>query len=826
MQCFQKSSPVVSEGPLHSSETRLTGKPKIMQKIYIKGRAGWLKHAMLAAIPVFQALMASANTLYVWQGSPHSAPPFATWSNAATNIQEAIDAASAGDEIVVTNGVYARGVGAGGSLVARVALNKPVTVRSVNGPGVTIIRGERSIPSGVGPGALRCAYVANGAVLSGFALTNGATFVFPSSAYGRGGGAYCEPEGVLSNCVLTANVASEAGGLFGGRAQSCQIEGNIALYGFGGGAAQSTLSDCILSSNLVYGQDDSCEGGGAYDCTLDRCIISGNYSINDDEFLAIGAGVSRSRLVNCLVKDNRLLGRGIGGGAYASSLTNCTVVSNTSGAIDGTVINCIVYANEGWNVSDVGLIEFTCTTPLPANGTGNITNQPAFVNAAAGDYHLRPESPCIDSGTGFYVGYQFQPYLVDLDGNPRPLVGREGAVFARYDMGAYEYLPPPVATDRIQFLFKGSWQSTNTFATAVRVVGDHAYLASRRPGLPGGLQILDIRDPAHPVRVGGIDTGGSACDVEIVGNHAYVADAFFGGLRIIDVSDPAHPVTVGSLNTHGCAESSHALRVIGSLAYLADGIGAVQVIDVSNPAVPYRLATLPIDGSAHGVEVIGNRLYVVGLKLDRDDHLGFLEVFSGVPTNMMSLGRRSDFPGSLYGVAVGGSSAYVVGEERAFTTVDLSDLGDLDAVGQYHALGWAQAVQLEGNYAYIAGEYLGLAALDISNPAANPVPVGRFPFGVGEDEGWDVHVVGNHAYLARGGHGLLVFEITGLPVITSVARDGNAITISWNAAPGIRLQRATSLTDANWVDVPDTVGNNNAHLPITTAHEFFKLVRQ
>ena len=198
----------------------------------------------------------SATTRYVWQDSPSPGPPYTSWVTAARVIQDAVDVAAPGDEIIVTNGLYATGGRAVyGTMTNRVAVDRPLTLRSVNGPQVTVIQGAQAPGGGNGDGAIRCVYLTDGASLSGFTLTNGATQSFTGDhETDSGGGLWCESAtAVVSNCVLTGNSAwILGGGAYCGMTymctlNNCTLTGNSA--GCGGGAACGILNNCMLSGN-------------------------------------------------------------------------------------------------------------------------------------------------------------------------------------------------------------------------------------------------------------------------------------------------------------------------------------------------------------------------------------------------------------------------------------------------------------------------------------------------------------------------------------------------------------------------------------------------
>lgn len=327
---------------------------------------------------------AAAATHYVSVISANPTSPYTNWATAATNIQQAVNASAAGDLILVTNGVYAESV----------VITNALALMSMSGPEDTRIDLYTLVNAGYSGGCVR---LTDGASLSGFTLANG-----------WGG-----PEGVGVWCPSTNAFLT-----------NCVIAGNRAFQGSGGGAHGGTLYKCTLTANLATNNS-----GGAYGSTLINCVVSNN----------IAGGVNFCTLFNTLVISNRYEpGPESDGGAANSTLYNCTVVGNGYGVSSCALYNSISYYNSssiGGNYDpfapfDLSTFHYCCTTPMPTNGVGNITNAPLFVDLANGNLRLQSNSPCINAGNNAYV-----TTTTDLDDNPRIVSGT-------VDIGTYEYQGP------------------------------------------------------------------------------------------------------------------------------------------------------------------------------------------------------------------------------------------------------------------------------------------------------------------------------------------------------------------------------------------------
>lgn len=456
------------------------------------------KLKLILGLLVLFALSARAVTHYVDLNSPNPTPPFTNWLTAASVIQDAINAAEAGDEIVVSNGVYASGgLVIYGTLTNRVAVTKQLVVRSVHGPKVTAIKGYQVPGITNGPDAVRCVYLTNGALLSGFTITNGATDAPAGTLSGAGGAVWCEStNSIVTNCVMIGNSAWDSGGAsYSGTLLDCVLSENTC-FGVGGGSSASVLIRCRVFRNFaatdgggavdselydstIHTNTAGNTGGGARYCVAVNCIFQGNTAstgggasgkldflpaMRNCEFrnnvaTQFGGGVSDAKLDGCSLIENvaGMVGGGahiswltncilignsaeIAGGAANYELVNCTIVSNRAtvqvgGAAAPTIKNCVIYHNTSPDQSNYDdLLRLDNCCTQPMPPTGNNN----FTNAPMFINAMVGNFRLQSNSPGINAGENASVTVnSDRDGRPRIAGGN-------VDVGAYEYHGPGI----------------------------------------------------------------------------------------------------------------------------------------------------------------------------------------------------------------------------------------------------------------------------------------------------------------------------------------------------------------------------------------------
>ncbi len=339
-----------------------------------------------------------------------------------TAIQPAIDAAEDGDTVLVKPGEYV--------ITEPVSYKgKAITLRSQSGPEVTTIR-MSEVPRDRDRACVVIFESGDTAefVLEGFTLTGGQG-VFETDIE--------IPGGLLGGGVFCAQFSSPT-------LVRCRILRNAAAHS-GGGVFCASNSSPSLRQCTILGNAAGRDGGGVH-CEqksapeLTNCVIAGNSAGFN------GGGLfchtrSAPTLINCTITQNR--GR-VGGMAVCCGSSP-------------TVTNCIIWGNdEDIRVISSGRtvdVSYSCIGGQLWNGEGNINQEPLFVSPGTfdygrftgeglpdfivepGNYHLKPGSPCIDSGTSDGAP------TTDIEGNGRPCG-------AGVDMGAYESGDCPPQTER------------------------------------------------------------------------------------------------------------------------------------------------------------------------------------------------------------------------------------------------------------------------------------------------------------------------------------------------------------------------------------------
>jgi hypothetical protein len=116
-------------------------------------------------------------------------------------------------------------------------------------------------------------------------------------------------------------------------------------------------------------------------------------------------------------------------------------------------------------------------------------------------------------------------------------------------------------------------------------LGNYAFVADGS----SGLQIINISNPNTPTLAGSYDTPGYTEGVQVVGNYAYITDAYSGELQVINISNPNAPTLTDSYYTN-----AQDVQVVGNYAFVAvgsSGLGLLtSVIPILSPSLVPMIA--------------------------------------------------------------------------------------------------------------------------------------------------------------------------------------------------------------------------------------------
>lgn len=352
----------------------------------LDGYAVRMQRAAIVMSVLSAVAAATADTVH------HVPSDFAT-------IQQAINAASVGDGILVAAGRYAEAID---------DVAKSLTIASVAGAAETIIdasafatsavtlRGEQStlqgftITGGSGTAILLFAQtevVVGGGVFVAAGHAHVVDCVITRNSTQLGGGMYVQWSSIASlyNCHLEHNTAQLGAGLFSNAGRPyvhhSRFEGNQATTAAGAFIiGDGTFVDCEFVRNSAVNLAGGVFAGGGH-TEIFNCVFSGNNANEAGGLLVTEHGTAE--LVDCAFRNNTAIEAG--GAASVGNISDLTVSTthfcgNEPDVIDGVWIDqggntFLDYCNEsdlnGDGVVDVSdlLILFSAWGPCPRSGS-------------------------------------------------------------------------------------------------------------------------------------------------------------------------------------------------------------------------------------------------------------------------------------------------------------------------------------------------------------------------------------------------------------------------------------------------------------------------
>eukprot|EP01059_Diplonema_ambulator_P036520 TRINITY_DN9117_c0_g1_i2.p1 TRINITY_DN9117_c0_g1~~TRINITY_DN9117_c0_g1_i2.p1 ORF type:complete len:501 (+),score=88.20 TRINITY_DN9117_c0_g1_i2:42-1505(+) len=268
--------------------------------------------------------------------------------------------------------------------------------------------------------------------------------------------------------------------------------------------------------------------------------------------------------------------------------------------------------------------------------------------------------------------------------------------------------------------------------------------------------LLNMSSPSSPTPLGTISSSGNTITTMTAsGNTVYLGAK--GSLILVDVTNPAVPVkTAGlplSVDVMGISAAGTTIYMVVSLSSTEETF--LKVVDVSTPAKPVEVGSTPVGlREASAVGIIGTTAYVACK--DR----GVKVVSVADKANMTEVG---EYPGGYFGtfdVAVSANRAFLA-RYRGLFTYDITNPATAVQVASDTSI-YAYKASVDGNTLAVA-DMTDLVVYDVSGGV--PVLLGKMPFST---DGVSVKLMGSTAYAADD-DGLKIYDLKAMKMVGSLA---------------------------------------------------------
>lgn len=249
------------------------------------------------------------------------------------------------------------------------------------------------------------------------------------------------------------------------------------------------------------------------------------------------------------------------------------------------------------------------------------------------------------------------------------------------------------------------------------------------------VKVFDVSDIYNPIVLNDSRDALHGSDYSLLGSYLYYFDR---GLNIMDLSDPANPIKVAETGLGSIPigfSNDETILVASSINDQRESF--IQLLDITNPLEPSvvtelvsyrRVNDLHIEGDTLSIVYENNKIVRLDVSTPESP-----EVIAQIAIDEAAV-RLSIYNDKL-------------GLRHADGTVSFSHLGNVNTLDKYALLdsrGYISAVGVDGSSAYVVAGHKGLRILDISNPL-NPIEIGH----LNEDvSGQFVSVSNGYVYIA------------------------------------------------------------------------------